>query len=87
MSTCLMNYEGINKVSPVVRYKVGTPRQEFPSCVYRNGAIYMVKMDVFLEHDVFITSNVVPYLMPPERSLNIDTLEDLRYADHLIKTR
>jgi len=78
---------GINKLSPVVSYKVGTPRQEFPRCVYRNGAIYLVKLDVFLEQDVFITSSVVPYLMPPERSLNIDTLEDLRYADHLIQTR
>ena len=76
-----------NMLNPVVGYTVGTPRQEFPSCVYRNGAIYMVKMDVFLEQDVFITSSVVPYLMPPERSLNIDTLEDLRYADYLIKTR
>ncbi len=75
---------GSPQVRPFVRYEPGLPRQEFPPCVYRNGAIYLVRRGFFLEKNAFVSESCMPYLMPRERSLNIDTPDDLAYAEYLM---
>lgn len=74
-------------VRPFADYEPGLPRQEFPPCVYRNGAIYLVRRTYFLEANAFVSPETVPYVMPPERSVNIDSQEDLDYAEYLWKRR
>lgn len=75
------------RATPFVEYEPGLPRQEFPRCVYRNGAIYLVRRTYFLAHRAFVSPDGVPYLMPPERSVNIDTAGDLAYAEFLLSRR
>jgi len=48
-----------------------------------NGAVYIHTTDDYLgEH---APRKTVAYVMPPERSVDIDTAEDLRYAEHLLQ--
>jgi CMP-N,N'-diacetyllegionaminic acid synthase len=74
-------------VKPFVRYEPGLPRQEFPPCVFRNGAIYLVKQSYFIIHNSFLSDDCIPYIMPPERSVNIDTPEDFLRAKFMLSQR
>lgn len=68
-------------------YEVGTPRQDFPKAVYRNGALYLTRINYLKAHHSFVSDDVVAYIMPPERSVNIDTPEDLDYAEYLLSKK
>lgn len=57
-------------------------RQEYNSVYYPNGAIYVIKNQL-LEIDNFYTEKTYAYLMPSERSVDIDTLLDFEYAEFL----
>jgi len=72
------------RVTPMFNYPVGTPRQEFPPVYYRNGAIYLTRTDTLRRDRSFVSPQTVPYLMPEERSVNIDTEEDFQYAEYLL---
>jgi CMP-N,N'-diacetyllegionaminic acid synthase len=58
-------------------YENMQPRQELPPVYIRNGAIYAVKRDVLMENDSWVGSDVRAYIMPTERSINIDAIQDL----------
>ena len=55
-------------------------RQTYPPAYTLNGAVYISKRDILLERKSFYGDKVVPYIMPPERSLDIDTPFDLEIA-------
>jgi len=69
-------------------YENMQPRQELPSVYIRNGAIYAVKRDVLMEDSSWVGKDVRAYIMPSDRSVNIDTYEDLllvkNHFDHQI---
>jgi len=48
-------------------------RQTLPPAYVLNGAIYLVKRDVIMNQRTFHTDQTYAYLMPQERSLDIDT--------------
>ena len=73
------------RIRQIVPTKPGRPRQEFPEVLWRNGAVYLVKTEFFKENEKFITGDCVPYVMPPERSVNIDTRDDLLLAEFYIE--
>ena len=56
------------------------PRQDLPPVYIRNGAIYATRRDVLIENNSFIGLDSRAYIMPLERSVNIDTKEDLLLA-------
>lgn len=53
------------------------PAQSLPEVFALNGAFYLVDRDVFLSERRFIPRRTISYLMPPERSINLDTMTDL----------
>jgi CMP-N-acetylneuraminic acid synthetase len=58
----------------------GTRRQDVePHAFKRNGAIYLTRRDVLVSGSVWGTA-IRPYVMPPERSVNIDSPLDLELA-------
>ncbi len=77
--------DGRMAVKPAHDYRVGVPRQEFPPAVYRNGAIYLTRIDYLRRTKSFVAPDVVPYMMPPERSINIDEPGDIDYAEYMLK--
>ena len=62
-------------------------RQALPPAYFVNGAIYLVQRDVLIEKQTFYTERTYAYVMPPERSLDIDTPWDLYLADLILKER
>lgn len=58
-------------------------RQDLPSLYALNGAIYAARTDWLQQTKSFLTHETVGYVMPPERSVDIDTLFDFRLAECL----
>ena len=55
------------------------PRQELPKTVRANGAIYIIKVEDFLQDKSLLTNKTTFFEMSMESSLDIDTKEDLNY--------
>lgn len=62
-------------------------RQTLPPAYMLNGAIYLVRSDVLTTRQTFYTENTFAYVMPPERSLDIDTPWDLYLANLILRDR
>ncbi|HNT23100.1 MAG TPA: acylneuraminate cytidylyltransferase family protein [Anaerolineales bacterium] len=57
-----------------------TRRQDLPSLYVPNGAIYLTQREWLLEKRAFYTDQTHAYVMPPERSLDIDEPWDMTLA-------
>jgi len=62
-----------------------TRRQECKKAYSPNGAVYVAKTKNVMNDKTFFTKETIAYIMPPERSLDIDTLNDLKYCEFLLK--
>jgi len=60
-------------------------RQDIPPLYVVNGAIYLVKTDIFLKEKSFIPPKTIPYIMPFTRSIDIDNLSDFNLAEMVKK--
>jgi len=59
-------------------------RQDFGFDVYKtNGAIYLTRRDVLVDEESFYGSRAHGFIMPPERSIDIDTRLDFEMAEFL----
>jgi CMP-N-acetylneuraminic acid synthetase len=67
--------------------KAGVLRQEFPRVLWRNGAIYGMRRDVVMEQQTLYGNKVVGYVMPEERSANIDEPIDWLVTEALLRHR
>ncbi|MEM9193866.1 MAG: acylneuraminate cytidylyltransferase family protein [Myxococcota bacterium] len=61
-------------------------RQSLPRAYMPNGAIYVVQTAEFRRRRQFLGERTLPYVMPIERSIDIDDEEDLRHASRVIDT-
>lgn len=57
-----------------------------PDAYQRNGAIYMVRRDRLLENRLY-GDKIRPYIMPDDRSVDIDTHLDFKLAETLLEER
>lgn len=62
-------------------------RQDLPPAYSLNGAIYLNRCASFLNKRTFIPEDTVPYLMPPDRSLDIDTPWDWHLAELVLRDK
>jgi len=62
-------------------------RQDLPPAYAENGAIYLAKRSVLLERQAFYGEKLYGYVMPAGRSIDLDTLLDLRLAELMLKDR
>jgi len=60
-------------------------RQDLPRIYIRNGAVYAVRRDVLMDRNSMIGTVSRPYVMPIERSVNIDGKLDLLMAQLLMR--
>lgn len=66
----------------------GTRRQDYdPPAYMRNGAIYLTRRDVVMEKHSIWGDVVRPYIMPPERSIGVDSELDLKLAEVVMRER
>ena len=62
-------------------------RQSLPPAYIINGAIYWIRRDVLIEKKTLCTDRTYGYVMPEDRSLDIDTPSDLRLAEYLMASK
>ena len=56
-------------------------RQALPPAYVLNGAIYLNRRESLLHDRTFLAKGTYAYIMPPERSLDIDSELDFRFAE------
>jgi CMP-N-acetylneuraminic acid synthetase len=62
----------------------GIPRQLYePTAYMRNGAVYVIKKENIL-NDIFYGEHIIPYIMPNERSICIDSMLDWYAAEAMV---
>ncbi len=61
-----------------------TRRQDLPPAYALNGALYLARTDWLLERRDFIGPETLGYVMPPERSVDLDAPQDWRWVEFLI---
>lgn len=71
-----------NFISPEVRNK---PRQELPTYYFIHGAIFFARTQAYQKNQDPYSMNSVAYIMPVERSVDIDTMRDFYLAELLFK--
>lgn len=75
----------MDRLQPVI---AGRPeiarRQDLPSVYALNGALYLGQTDWLLKHKGFVGQETIGYVMPGERSLDLDTVQDWEWAEYLL---
>ena len=61
------------------------PRQLLPRAFRPNGAIYIVDANLFMQTQTLLTNNTKPFFMEKERSIDIDSIDDLKTAESHLK--
>jgi CMP-N,N'-diacetyllegionaminic acid synthase len=62
-----------------------TRRQDLPKSYVLNGAIYIARVDWLIEFRTFVTTETLGYIMPVERSIDIDDEIDLEQFRLLVE--
>ena len=62
---------------------VQTRRQDLPPAYLVNGAVYVARPDWLRRHRAFIAADTKGYVMPAERSIDIDDLNDWAAAEEV----
>ncbi|PLX33212.1 MAG: hypothetical protein C0605_16765, partial [Hyphomicrobiales bacterium] len=61
------------------------PRQQLPPVYAFNGAFYLIDRDAFLTHKSFLPDGTMGFVMPPERSANLDTMTDWHILQAMVE--
>jgi CMP-N,N'-diacetyllegionaminic acid synthase len=61
-------------------------RQDLPAVYMSNGAIYIIDVNIFNKNLSFITDRTASYLMPANKSFDVDSESDLLSIEKLIKS-
>jgi len=62
-------------------------RQDTETPYIPNGALYLCRSEVYRTHRTCYVEDMVAYVMPRERSVDIDTEEDLLLAEQLLRLK
>lgn len=67
--------------------KEGVRRQDLPPAYFRNGAFYSVKREVLINEHKLYGKVTRPYIMPRERSVDINEEIDLKIAEVFLEAQ
>ncbi len=65
-------------------HNLGLPRQNIEPLYIRNGAIYLTSVEYVRTHHRLISEHPLMHVMPKNRSVNLDSLEDLHLLQSLM---
>lgn len=71
------------RLAPLFPEWIAARRQDLPAIYHRNGAIYACRVDHFKRSGFLWDESPVPYVMPRNRSLNIDDPFDFEIAEFI----
>jgi len=78
-----------NRLVPFVIEEVeGTRRQDYnPPAYMRNGCIYLTNRDNLLKNNSIWGRVIRPYVMPEDRSVNVDSELDMKLVEFMLQDR
>jgi len=82
-----INDDGIIQRNNEIDIKKMMNRQESKHVYIPNGAVYVFKYSLLKEKNSYYSDKTYAYVMPPERSVDIDTEIDFKFAEYLIGQR
>lgn len=62
-------------------------RQLLPKIYMPNGSIYAIKTKIFIKNKKFFNKKTAAYLMDSEKSIDIDSINDMKKAEKILKNR
>ena len=82
----MFHLESDRRLRPLIpRDEVPARRQDITPTYALNGAIYVCDVPTLRQTSRLITEETIAYVMPPERSADVDTELDLCWCEFLIK--
>ena len=78
-----INDEGY--IDNLVGRSENVPRQKLPKAYILNGAIYLVRTTVLIDKETLYPPKTSAYIMPQERSIDIDNEIDFRIAEFIAR--
>ena len=81
----MYSFEKNNRLKPLMEETLVTIRQNLPPTYALNGALYWAKSSWLLQHKAFINNETLGYVMPKERSVDLDYSLDWDWAEFLIQ--
>ena len=60
-------------------------RQECPNIYEYNGSLYLIKIDSLLEYGIHGVKNIKKFVMPLNRSIDVDTIFDWKLLEYYYK--
>jgi len=79
-----MNLEEGGWLNPCFPDLIGSKPGRFPPAFRANGAIHVLDIPAFEASRSYYTQPLLAYVMPPERSVDIDSAIDLKMAEALL---
>lgn len=73
------------QMRPLIDQKHVTRRQDLPPVFSANGALYFARTEWLQRTRTFISPEAIAFVMPNERSIDVDSLLDWRLAESLLK--
>jgi CMP-N,N'-diacetyllegionaminic acid synthase len=83
----MQSLDKAGRLSPLLPPVDASRRQDLPQAFVPNGAVYVVRSDWLGARRAFLGPGSVGHVMPPERSVDIDTLLDFRLAELIVADR
>jgi len=74
-------------LEPFLKLNDAHCRQQLSNAYVLNGALYLASRDFLLREEAFISPDTVGYVMPSERSVDIDTPLDWQWAEFLMEQK
>jgi CMP-N-acetylneuraminic acid synthetase len=74
-----------DRLESLILFDEAPCRQLLPPAYLLNGALYLASRDFLLREQSFIGDDTVGYVMPAERSVDIDTPLDWKWAELLME--
>ncbi len=78
---------GLGQMVDADAYVNSTRSQSIEPLYHPNGAIYLASIDTYLKEKTFFQEEMAIYVMPPERSLDIDYEYQFLLAEQLMNTK
>jgi CMP-N,N'-diacetyllegionaminic acid synthase len=79
-----MSLDEHDVLTPFFPTFIGKKYQLMPKAYRANGAIHVLDIRAFQREKSYYAQPLIGYEMPPERSIDIDTASDLRYAEFIL---
>lgn len=81
----LYQTDEVGRLRPLIKRPAGAVRrQDFPDAWLLNGAFYSARVQWLRQTRTFVTEDTVAFVMPPERSVDIDDELDLALAQVIV---